>query len=626
MQGFAYSSSEALFTRMKRYPFIMCGIFGFVSPSPISSSSLRSLAKHATQRGKDSSGLAWLDASGRFGTLKGDISIEKLFPAAKLMTTRLAVGHSRLITNGMDDNQPVIRGGVLVLHNGIVVNHEEIWTSLPTERELSIDTEVIAAIADEYLKIHQTLEGVGAAILSRCLGSISCAIVAPETGELALFSNTGSLYAGRKNEAVYFSSESFPLEQMGAEEVRQITHQETVIFPKSELGDSNEIKIKRRNLVPAFNFVHSEEALLEFLPRELHRCSKCILPSTMPFISFNSEGVCNYCQNYKIRNSPRPVSELFNLLEGYRRLNGPEVIMPFSGGRDSSYALHLVAKEFGLKSIAFTYDWGMVTDLGRRNISRMCAELGVENIVVAADIERKRQNIKMNLVAWLAKPHLGMLSLLTAGDKHFFKYVDSIKNQTGVNLNLWGVNPLETTHFKAGFLGVAPDFLGEKVYRTGLGSQLEYQGLRFKEMLRNPKYFNTSIPDTVSGEYFRSVAPKTDYFHLFDFWKWDETEIDKTLIDDYGWETARDTTTTWRIGDGTAAFYNYVYFTVGGFSEHDTFRSNQIREGDISRSEAMAKALEENRPRYENLRWYLDAVGVDFVDAIKTVNRIPKIH
>ena len=36
----------------------------------------------------------------------------------------------------------------------------------------------------------------------------------------------------------------------------------------------------------------------------------------------------------------------------------------------------------------------MVTDLGRRNISRMCAELGVENIIVAADIEKKRENIK----------------------------------------------------------------------------------------------------------------------------------------------------------------------------------------------------------------------------------------
>ena len=64
--------------------------------------------------------------------------------------------------------------------------------------------------------------------------------------------------------------------------------------------------------------------------------------------------------------------------------------------------------------ITYTYDWGMVTDLGRRNISRMCAELKVENIIIAADISKKRRNIAMNLKAWLKCPHLGMVSIFTA--------------------------------------------------------------------------------------------------------------------------------------------------------------------------------------------------------------------
>ena len=50
------------------------------------------------------------------------------------------------------------------------------------------------------------------------------------------------------------------------------------------------------------------------------------------------------------------------------------------------------------------------------------------------------------------------------------------------------------------------------------------------------------------------------------------------MIGKYDWETAIDTSATWEIGDGTAGFYNHVYFTVAGFAEHDTFRSNQIRE------------------------------------------------
>jgi len=98
------------------------------------------------------------------------------------------------------------------------------------------------------------------------------------------------------------------------------------------------------------------------------------------------------------------------------------------------------------------------------------------------------------------------------------------------------------------------------------------------------------------------------------------------LIDEYNWEISEDTSTTWRIGDGTAAFYNYVYFTVAGFSEHETFRSNQIREGEMSRGEALRLVGSENTPRYENIKWYLDSVGIDFTEAITKVNSIPKLY
>ena len=48
--------------------------------------------------------------------------------------------------------------------------------------------------------------------------------------------------------------------------------------------------------------------------------------------------------------------------------------MSFSGGRDGGW-LHLIVKELGLKAVAYTYDWGLVTDLGRRNISRVVGSL-----------------------------------------------------------------------------------------------------------------------------------------------------------------------------------------------------------------------------------------------------------
>ena len=306
--------------------------------------------------------------------------------------------------------------------------------------------------------------------------------------------------------------------------------------------------------------------------------------------------------------------------------NQRNCILPFSGGRDSSYALHLAVKKLKLKPIAYTYDWGMVTDLGRRNISLMCSELGVENIIIAADIEKNRRYIAKNFSAWLNSPHLGMVSILTAADKHFFRYVDHVKKQTGISLNLWGINPLETTHFKSGFLGIPPSFESNTVYTKGLKPQFNYQIKRFKAMTKSMGYFNSSLFNTLSGEFYRSFKWKKDYFHLFDYWRWDENEINDTLINDYGWELAKDTSTTWRIGDGTAAIYNYIYFTIAGFTEHDTFRSNQIREGQLTRDEAFKLVTEENLPRYQNIKWYLDTISIDFVDAISRINSVKPLY
>ena len=62
--------------------------------------------------------------------------------------------------------------------------------------------------------------------------------------------------------------------------------------------------------------------------------------------------------------------------------------------------------------------------------------------------------------------------------------------------------------------------------------------------------------------------------------------------------------------------------TACGFSEFDTFRSNQIREGQITRDKALEYILVENRPRAESLRWYLDTIDLDFNETIERVNEL----
>ena len=503
-------------------------------------------------------------------------------------------------------------------------------------------------------------------------GTWSVAIMFHDLDQFVLATNNGSLYyiTDREN-FITFASEGYFLERLkktkdfGAFgtslEVKQLTANKGLIvhlgtlkvdqidYPKNQSPVPSSTvkpfeinkhlldnKVNKREVVidPAEFINRSKEGQLYSLLennieaiRKLRRCSKCLLPETFPFIEYDHQGVCNYCNNYKPQDKVQPIDNLRELVAPYRRKDGrPDCIVPFSGGRDSTYSLHIIKKELNLNPIAFTYDWGMVTDLARRNIARVCGKLGVENIIVSADIHWKRENIRKNINAWLKYPSLGMIPLFMAGDKFFFYYTNRLKKQTGINLNIWGINNLENTEFKVGFAGLPPEFDKRRIYSISIINQLKLFGFIGSNLIRSPGYINQSVFDSLGSFAARYVAPKKDYYHLFDYYRWDEVEVNSLLSKEYSWEKAIDTQSTWRIGDGTASFYNYIYYTVAGFSENDTFRSNQIREGMLTREEAMSLIESDNLPRYETLRWYLEIVGLDFSEVITRINKIPKLY
>jgi asparagine synthetase B (glutamine-hydrolysing) len=589
-----------------------------------------------------------------------------------------AIGHSRLVTNGTqlddDNNQPIVKDDIVGVHNGIIVNDAALWDANPgLQRQCKIDTEVMLALFRRHLEQGSSLASSIVRTERSIEGTVSTAILVPGACSLVLFTNHGSLYALTNNKDIlFFASEYHPLSELarklridlaGAFEIEQVAAEAGMVvgidqfgLERFTAGDHSEAEsgTEGSQTRSSWNFDVStvvgtepqrelvrDVALIAKAPNaakferllehnhdrvsKLRRCSKCLLPETFPFIDYDTQGVCNYCRYYKVRNQPKPIDDLQELLEPYRRTDGkPDCIVPFSGGRDSTFALHMIKTRLGFNPIAYTYDWGMVTDLGRRNIARVCGELGVENIIVAADIHKKRDNIRKNINAWLKRPHLGMIPLFMAGDKYFYYYVDQVRRQTGIKLNIWGVNPMENTDFKVGFLGVAPDHNKKYIYSLSMLRQLKLFWGVGQAVLSNPSYLNRSIPDTLGSFASRTLKPHRDYFHLYDYLLWDEKEIDAVLFDEYDWERAVDTDTTWRIGDGTAAFYNYIYYTVAGFSEHDTFRSNQIREGMLTRDEGLKLINEENHPRYPTIRWYTDAVHVDYEQAVDVINNIPK--
>ena len=587
------------------------------------------------------------------------------------------IGHSRLVTNGSqacaDNNQPVLADGMVAVHNGIIVNEADLWDRHPTlHRRGDVDTEILLRLIRKFERSEHSLIKATQAAFRHIKGSASIAILFEDLDYVLLASNTGSLYAcmNRAGNTCVFASERSILRRLTAvRRVRAVLGDSSITRLSAGTGwlvrvgdltrhaftlnsdDTNGEPIRgdrrvMRRIVDASNGVTRKpsspvevralrparvegircpEDADERSIRSLRRCARCILPETMPFITFDAQGVCNYCHQYRPLVA-RGLSALEAAVAPYRNRSGePDCLLGLSGGRDSSYALHFVKTVLKMNPITYTYDWGMVTDLARRNISRLCGAMGVENILVSANIARKRSNIRKNVQAWLRRPVLGMVPLFMAGDKQWLFHAGKVSRQTGVKLVVMGVNPLELTNFKTGFAGVAPHS-GDYTHRFGISAAARARLAVYyaRHFLRNPAYLNASLGDTLGAFASYFVLPRT-YLNLYDYIRWDEGGTD-VLQKQYGWEGAPDTSTTWRVGDGTAAFYNYIYYTVAGFSEHDTFRSNQIREGRITRDDALVRVREENAPRYETIRSYCRTVGLDYERTLEVIRRIPRLY
>jgi glutamine---fructose-6-phosphate transaminase (isomerizing) len=676
----------------------MCGIFGIIlKPGTTYSAgsvkgSLKKIALFSESRGKDSSGIAFRDVQeNSIEVIKGDIPVSELikddmyfkqldasFNAYQKGDGFSVFGHARLVTNGSQlhevNNQPVIKDGILVIHNGIIVNADELWEiHAGIKREYKIDTEIIPSLIRSGLDDKKDLLTSCNEAFNKLTGTYSVAMMLNDHDEFILATNNGSLYFITDYDTYFvFASESYFLDQLkrekafspfggnleviplGANQGIVVNMSTLKITPFSVLQEKNlpvlpslekPLKIEKHLLVnpdaryevvidPSIYINRTNEQqlfnLLEYnidAIRSLRRCAMCLLPETFPFIEFDETGICNYCKNYSPRKSIQTVENLRTLVEPYRRTNGKhDCIVPLSGGRDSTFSLHFLKKEIGLSPLAYTYDWGMVTDLARRNIARICGKLGIEHIIIAADIYKKRAYIKQNINAWLKRPHLGMIPLFMSGDKAFHYHLIRLQKKTGISLNIWGENSLEKTDFKTGFAGIHPEFDKKVIYSLSLVNSLKLLGFITISTVLNPSYINSSIWDNLNAQYSRSFSRKTDYYNFYDYYRWDEDTIVSTIKDNYDWEFAIDTESSWRIGDGTSAFYNYIYYTVAGFSEFDTFRSNQIREGKMQREDALRLIYKENFPRYETIRWYLSILNLDFETVIKTINSIPKLY
>jgi asparagine synthetase B (glutamine-hydrolysing) len=631
----------------------MCGIFGVLSTSAAERGLARDLAlallRHSETRGREAAGVAIHDGA-QIHVLKQGGSVADFLASAKLHAllgdavarpgaTLAITGHSRLATNGAqsnaDNNQPVITRGAVALHNGIVVNDAAIAARHQLARTGELDSEVLAAFVRERLDATGDLVAAARGAFAELEGSASIAMLFQDLDALLLATNTGSLFVVTSAHLTMFASERFILQRviedtgvsgrLGAVVIEQVRAGHGLVLSLDGSRTAFELAAGE---APRFAPNGHSIEIVDHSSRvdRLRRCAKCILPETYPFMDFDAAGVCRYCRTWK-RVTPKGADALRAAVEPYRSRDGsPDVIVAFSGGRDSSYGLHYVKTVLGMNPIAFTYDWGMVTDLARRNCARVCGKLGIEHIIRSADITAKRRYVRKNIEAWLKKPELGMVTLLMAGDKEFYAHARQLRRETGIKLVIFCTgNMIEEAPYKTGLMGFRQDDDNMVLTHMTRRNKLAMLWYFAKNYAKNPAYLNESLLDTANA-FWQTFVVKDDFLYLYHYLPWSEDEIVGTIRREYDWETSPDTQTTWRIGDGTAAFYNYIYGTIAGFTEDEAMLSNMVREGYLDRDEALVRGREFSKPRWASIREYAQLVGFSAEEALAIINAAPKLY
>lgn len=124
-------------------------------------------------------------------------------------------------------------------------------------------------------------------------------------------------------------------------------------------------------------------------------CTKCVMPSTKPELTFDEIGVCDACRSHEQKKDAidwiAREAEFLEIVEKNKKSSGYDCLIPVSGGKDSTYQVMKVI-ELGLKPLCVCFEPTVPTTLGKENLDNL-QNLGVDLILVKKDPSTYRKMV-----------------------------------------------------------------------------------------------------------------------------------------------------------------------------------------------------------------------------------------
>ncbi|MDV2857685.1 N-acetyl sugar amidotransferase [Oceanimonas sp. CAM02] len=127
-------------------------------------------------------------------------------------------------------------------------------------------------------------------------------------------------------------------------------------------------------------------------------CSRCVMPSTRPGITFNEQGVCAACQSFAKRKNvdyQKRWQELEAICEQYRGSNGPygyDCMIAVSGGKDSHFQVYTFKEKLGMNPLLVSVEDNFpMTQAGIHNLKNISEAFGCDIISMKPNIKVQKE-------------------------------------------------------------------------------------------------------------------------------------------------------------------------------------------------------------------------------------------